>query len=113
HGLPELVPQSAHDKAKMLGDLFPLALRYEAFSDAERKQIWEAIRLRNLLIHNYWTERTVLATLTPGGRKWLVSDLRARREELRDADRTITKFVDSYLAEHGVSVESLSMPLFA
>ena len=111
--IPELVDQKAHEKAKMLGDLFPLAMQYEAFSDAHREQIWAAIRLRNLLVHNYWTPKAVQGFLTPAGREWLVADLESKRHQVREADRIITAYIDAYLSEHGLTVESIAAPMFA
>lgn len=111
--VPDVLEQRVHEKAKMLGDLFPIAMQYEAFSDAERKQIWDAIRLRNLLVHNYWTPKALQGFLTPAGREWLVSDLESKRDQIREADRVITRYVDAYLVEHGLTVESIAMPMFA
>jgi hypothetical protein len=112
-GVPDPLDTAKSGKAKMLGELFPLALQYEAFTEQERKQVWDAIRLRNLLIHNYWTAQSTLAFRTEQGREWLVEDLEIKRVQIRDADRIISHYVDSYLAEHGVSIESLSAPAFA
>ncbi len=50
--------------------------------------------------------------LTPAGRAWLVDDLDKKRVQLREADRLVTKFVDSYLAKYGQTVESLSANVF-
>lgn len=50
--------------------------------------------------------------LTPAGRAWLVDDLDKKRLQIREADRLITKFVDSYLAKYGKSVDSLSAHVF-
>jgi hypothetical protein len=112
-GLADPASASETKKAKMLGDLFPLAMRYEAFSDTERDEIWAAIRLRNLLVHNYWTQEVVTCFMTSVGRNWLVSDISDKGEQIRDADRTITRYIDEYLREHGLTVESLALPLFA
>lgn len=112
-GVPDPLGKLKLDKPRMLGDLFPLALQYEAFSENERLQVWDAIHLRNLLVHNYWTPQSTPAFLTPRGRAWLIADLEAKRAQIRDADRLISGYVNSYLAEHGVSIESLSAPAFA
>ena len=33
--------------------------------------------------------------------------------DVREADRVITQYVDAYLAEHGLTVESIAAPMFA
>lgn len=52
------------------------------------------------------------AMLTPAGRAWLVDDLDKKRVQLREADRLVTKFVNSYFAKYGESVESFSANVF-
>jgi hypothetical protein len=112
-GEPNPVDPAKSEKARMLGDLFPLALQYTPFSEPERKQVWAAIRLRNLLIHNYWTPETTFVLLKPKGRDWVAADLEAKREQIRDADRIISGYVNKYLSEHGLSIESITAPTFA
>lgn len=97
---------------KTIGVLFSEVRAVEYLTDPEIRQIQSATRVRNLLIHSYWGERTMQATLTPAGRAWIVEDLEKKRIQLRDADRLVTKFVNSYLAKYSVSVESLSAHVF-
>jgi len=97
---------------KTIGVLFAEVRTVEYLTHPEIKQIQDATRLRNLLIHSYWSPRTMQAMLTPTGRAWVVEDLKKKRLQLREADRLVTKFVDSYLAKYGETVESLAAPLF-
>ncbi|MEK6245217.1 MAG: hypothetical protein AABM33_12060 [Pseudomonadota bacterium] len=97
---------------KTIGVLFAEVRAIEYLTAPEIKQIQDAARVRNLLIHSYWDERKLQAMLTPTGRAWIVEDLEKKRIQLRDADRLVTKFVNSYLARYGVSVESLSAHVF-
>lgn len=80
----------------------------EFLTSEEKEQIQEAARVRNVLIHSYWDPPHTSAMQTQKGRRWLFEDLDRKRALLRDADRIITRFIDSYLAKYGHSVESLA-----
>lgn len=111
-GLPPRPTPVDPRSPKTIGVLFTEILAVEYLTDAERRWIQKATQVRNLLIHSYWDKRKMQAMLTPEGRAWLVDDLDKKRVQLREADRLITKFVNSYLAKYSESVESLSANVF-
>jgi hypothetical protein len=91
-----------------IGALFADLKVVEYLTEAEQRKIQKAATVRRLLIHAYWDKRTMQAILTPRGRAWLVDDLDKKRIQLREADKLVSKFINSYLAKYNVSVESLS-----
>jgi hypothetical protein len=84
------------DSHKTLRPLFEDVLRVEYVTGAEQKVVWEAVRNRNTLVHSYWDEEHVLATLTPRGRTWLVANLRQHYKRCRKADAIISSMIDRY-----------------
>lgn len=110
--LPPRLSPSDPRLPKTIGVLFAEVRSVEYLTAPEIRQIQDAARVRNLLIHSYWGNRKMQAMLTPTGRAWVIEDLEKKRIQLRDADRLVTKFVNSYLARYGDSVESLSAHVF-
>ncbi len=111
-GLPPRTSPVDPRMPKTIGALFAEVRAVEYITVPEKRQIQEAARIRNLLIHSYWSPHKLQAFLTPAGRAWLVDDIDKKSDQIRDADRLVTKFVDSYLARYGKSVESLSASVF-
>jgi hypothetical protein len=112
-GLSQLNAELDNPKSnKTLGPLFNEALKVEYITEPEKKIIWSAIRDRNILVHSYWDAKHTLASLTPEGREWLISDLLQRKEHCRKADDIISSLIDQYLAKYGTSIDSISTPVF-
>jgi len=100
------------DSIKMLGILFKSVKEVEHITNSEEKIIYKAIKCRNILVHSYWSERQISATLTPEGRKWLIDDLMRRKEDCRKAEDIISSLIDRYLSIHGTTIEALAIPLY-
>ena len=112
-GLPKFFADIDDPKIKKsLGSIFSDALKVEYITEKEKKMIWEAVRTRNILAHSYWGEKQILASLKPKGREWLVGDLFECKAKCQKADKIIESLINQYLAQYGVTVESLSTPIF-
>lgn len=96
---------------KSLNTLFGDLLRIEYITEAEKKTIRRAIKDRNVLVHSYWGEKNILATLFTDGRAWLIDDLGQRRERCGKANDIVSSIIERYLARYGTSVEALAAPL--
>lgn len=112
-GLSQLNVELDDPKSKItLGPLFNKALKVEYITKPEEQMIWSAISDRNILVHSYWDEKHILASLNPNGRKWLINDLLQRKEHCRKADSIISSLIDQYLTKYGTSIDALSAPVF-
>jgi len=111
-GLPEIKLDIDNKKAhKTLGTLFNDALKLEYITEQEKKIIWLAIKDRNVLVHTYWDDKHITATLKPKGREWLINDLLQRKEHCNKADSIITSLINQYLTKYGTSIDALSAPV--
>ncbi|MCP4336150.1 MAG: hypothetical protein GY785_26195, partial [Gammaproteobacteria bacterium] len=89
-GLPKLFADLDNPRIKKsLGTLFNDALKVEYLTNKEKDIIWAAINVRNVLVHSYWGEKQILASLKPKGREWLVADLLECKEKGQRADKII------------------------
>jgi hypothetical protein len=86
--------------------LFDKAKEKEYFTSAEHKKINRAIELRNFLVHGYWDKHALLLSKRDG-RQWITEDLEDARDSLHEANGIVTSLCDKYLAEHGLSMESV------
>ena len=94
---------------KTLGALFHNVLTVEVVKQQDREFIWQAIKLRNRLMHDYWSpianpQNSVLL-LTPNGRREVIADLSRLGHCLREATRLVHNMLDGYLAAHGLSMQ--------
>ncbi len=64
-GLPPRTTFADPRSHKTLGVLFGEVKLVEYLSESEQKQIQYAAKVRNQLVHSYWNERHMQATLTP------------------------------------------------
>jgi len=94
---------------KTLGALFHNVLTVEVVSERDRELIWQAIKVRNWLMHDYWSTkgnpRSAVLLLTPDGRRELIEELRGVWRRLRKATGLVHALIDQYLAAHGLSMQ--------
>mgnify|MGYP006929324600 CR=1 FL=1 len=86
--------------------LFERAKAVEYFTAAEEKQIKQAMRTRNYLIHELWARYAARMT-TPDGRAFLVGQMEKIQRELGAAERILASLVDRHLEEHGLTLEKI------
>jgi hypothetical protein len=86
--------------------LFGRARKAAYFKAKEERQLREAIKKRNYLIHEYW-DKNAMMLLIPEGRASIIADLEAITKLIRAADLTIVSFIDRYLAHHGMSTKMI------
>jgi hypothetical protein len=69
-----------------------------------------ALILRNWLAHEYFWQRAPSA-LTRNGRDQMIVELQEAADYLRSVDQELTDVTDSWLAQHGVSRETIEAEL--
>lgn len=90
-----------------LGALFAALKERKYLTDAESKIISKAIKDRNFLIHSWWWGDRLKATLTPSGRKWLLSELAKIKDQIRKAGKIVDSLIDSYLKDYNVQLADI------
>ena len=70
--------------------------------------IFEAIQLRNQVIHGYMTSRENVEKFeSKEGRQSLVADLDSKLKKIRERDLFVCSIIDRYLEKYGTSTEKL------
>ena len=90
-----------------LRDLFEKARQREYFTDIEARVVLNAIKQRNLLIHNYW-DKQVFLLANKKGRGQVKDDLYRIRDYLVKANAIVISLNDHYLKQYSIGAESLN-----